>query len=134
MAKNVLNRLAAIIKSRRQARPEDSHTRRLLDLCDRHGHWLHVDGAHGASALLSSVHRHRVRGLERARSLAWDPHKMLLLPLSTGMVLVERRRGSLSRMYQLETSSIPSGLACTARTMTSSRMRRVSSSSRETSW
>jgi len=31
MAKDVLSRLAAIIKSRRPARPEDSHTRRLLD-------------------------------------------------------------------------------------------------------
>ena len=31
MSKDVLGRLAAIIKSRRQARPEDSHTRRLLD-------------------------------------------------------------------------------------------------------
>jgi phosphoribosyl-ATP pyrophosphohydrolase len=31
MSKDVLSRLAAIIKSRRTARPEDSHTRRLLD-------------------------------------------------------------------------------------------------------
>jgi phosphoribosyl-ATP pyrophosphohydrolase len=31
MSKDVLSRLAAIIKSRRNARPEDSHTRRLLD-------------------------------------------------------------------------------------------------------
>jgi phosphoribosyl-ATP pyrophosphohydrolase len=31
MTHDVLSRLAAIIKSRRQARPEDSHTRRLLD-------------------------------------------------------------------------------------------------------
>ena len=31
MIKDVLSRLAAIIKSRRTARPEDSHTRRLLD-------------------------------------------------------------------------------------------------------
>ena len=31
MSKDVLSRLAAIIKSRRRARPEDSHTRRLLD-------------------------------------------------------------------------------------------------------
>ncbi|HEU4629056.1 MAG TPA: pyridoxal-dependent decarboxylase [Gemmatimonadaceae bacterium] len=57
-------------------------------VCEARSLWLHVDGAHGASALLSSRHRHRVRGLERARSLAWDPHKMLLLPLSAGMVLV----------------------------------------------
>jgi len=58
------------------------------DLCDTRGIWLHVDGAHGASALLSPAHRHRVRGLEYARSLAWDAHKMMLMPLSAGMLLV----------------------------------------------
>ena len=31
MSNDVLSRLAAIIKARRNARPEDSHTRRLLD-------------------------------------------------------------------------------------------------------
>ena len=31
MTNDVLYRLAAIIKARRKARPEDSHTRRLLD-------------------------------------------------------------------------------------------------------
>jgi phosphoribosyl-ATP pyrophosphohydrolase len=31
MTSDVLSRLAATIKSRRTARPEDSHTRRLLD-------------------------------------------------------------------------------------------------------
>lgn len=31
MSRDVLSRLAAVIKSRRTARPEDSHTRRLLD-------------------------------------------------------------------------------------------------------
>ena len=61
-------------------------------LCEARGLWLHVDGAHGASALLSEAHRHRLRGLARARSLAWDPHKMMLLPLSAGMVLVRDRR------------------------------------------
>jgi L-2,4-diaminobutyrate decarboxylase len=61
-------------------------------LCEAHGAWLHVDGAHGASALLSASHRHRVRGIERARSVAWDPHKMMLLPLSAGVVLVRDER------------------------------------------
>jgi L-2,4-diaminobutyrate decarboxylase len=64
----------------------------VADVCDAHGAWLHVDGAHGATALLSARHRHRVRGVERARSLAWDPHKMMLLPLSAGMVLVRDER------------------------------------------
>jgi len=57
-------------------------------LCEARGIWLHVDGAHGASALLSPAHRHRVRGLHRARSLAWDAHKMMLMPLAAGMLLV----------------------------------------------
>ena len=61
-------------------------------LCEARGLWLHVDGAHGASALLSPAHRAQLRGIERARSLAWDPHKMMLLPLSAGMVLVRDER------------------------------------------
>ena len=61
-------------------------------LCEDRAIWLHVDGAHGASALLSERHRHRLRGLERARSIAWDPHKMMLLPLSAGLVLARNER------------------------------------------
>ena len=60
----------------------------IADVCDPRGIWLHVDGAHGASALLSERHRRRLAGIERARSIAWDPHKMLLMPLSAGMLLM----------------------------------------------
>lgn len=61
-------------------------------LCEARGAWLHVDGAHGASALLSAEHRHRLAGLARARTVAWDPHKGMLLPLSAGMVLARDER------------------------------------------
>ncbi len=61
-------------------------------LCESRGLWLHVDGAHGASALLSATHRHRVAGLAHAQSIAWDPHKMMLLPLAAGAVLVRDER------------------------------------------
>ena len=57
-------------------------------ICAARGIWLHVDGAHGASALLSPTHRHRLDGVERARSLAWDPHKMMLMPLAASALLV----------------------------------------------
>ena len=57
-------------------------------LCHERGIWLHVDGAHGASALLSETHRGRLRGLGFARSIAWDPHKMMLQPLAAGVLLV----------------------------------------------
>ncbi|MBK5187302.1 MAG: aminotransferase class V-fold PLP-dependent enzyme [Gemmatimonadaceae bacterium] len=67
-------------------------------LCDERGIWLHVDGAHGASALLSPAHRHRVRGLHHARSLAWDAHKMMLMPLAAGMLLV-REEADLAQAF-----------------------------------
>lgn len=61
-------------------------------LCQARDIWLHVDGAHGASALLSTRERGRLRGIERARSIAWDPHKMMLLPLAAGLLLVRNAR------------------------------------------
>ncbi len=61
-------------------------------ICEERGIWLHVDGAHGASALLSSKHRGLLRGIHRANSIAWDPHKMMLMPLSTGVLLVRDER------------------------------------------
>jgi len=64
----------------------------IASICEARGLWFHVDGAHGATALLSSRDRERVRGIERARSLAWDPHKMMLMPLSAGVVLVRDER------------------------------------------
>jgi L-2,4-diaminobutyrate decarboxylase len=61
-------------------------------LCEERRLWLHVDGAHGASALLSPAHRHRLAGLGRASSIAWDPHKMMLMPLKASVVLVRDER------------------------------------------
>jgi L-2,4-diaminobutyrate decarboxylase len=61
-------------------------------LCEDRGLWLHVDGAHGASALLSPAHRRRLAGIHRARSIAWDPHKMMLMPLTASVVLVRDER------------------------------------------
>ncbi len=52
----------------------------IVDVCRRHDVWLHVDAAHGGSALLSKRHRHLVAGLEAADSVVWDAHKMLFMP------------------------------------------------------
>jgi L-2,4-diaminobutyrate decarboxylase len=67
-------------------------------VCTERGIWLHVDAAHGASALLSERPPRALRGLGHTRSLAWDPHKMMLLPLATGMVLT-RDEGDLERAF-----------------------------------
>lgn len=52
----------------------------LAALTRPRGIWLHVDGAHGASLLLSERHRGRLRGIAEADSLTWDAHKMLFVP------------------------------------------------------
>lgn len=49
----------------------------LADVAQERDTWLHVDGCHGASALVSPTHRHLLRGIDRADSVAWNPHKML---------------------------------------------------------
>ncbi len=67
-------------------------------LCEERGLWLHVDGAHGASALFSPTHRARVAGIHRARSIAWDPHKMMLMPLTASVVLL-RDEGELEAAF-----------------------------------
>jgi L-2,4-diaminobutyrate decarboxylase len=61
-------------------------------LCGGRSIWLHVDGCHGASALLSTQHRGRLKGLDKADSISWDPHKMMFLPLSTGALLIRDER------------------------------------------
>lgn len=64
----------------------------IAEVCARENVWMHVDGAHGASYALSGELRHLVRGMERAQSVAWDPHKLLWMPMSCGAVLVRDRR------------------------------------------
>jgi L-2,4-diaminobutyrate decarboxylase len=64
----------------------------IADVARSHGVWLHVDGAHGASFLLSHALRGRLSGIERADSVAWDPHKMMWMPISAGAVLVREGR------------------------------------------
>lgn len=64
----------------------------IAGLCGARGIWLHVDAAHGASALLSAHPPRALNGLRHARTLAWDPHKGMLLPLAAGMVLARQER------------------------------------------
>lgn len=59
----------------------------LADFCEKFNLWLHVDGAHGASALLSDTHRHLLNGIHRADSFIWDAHKMMLMPTLITAVL-----------------------------------------------
>ncbi len=75
----------------------------IADFCQEAGIWLHVDGAHGASALLSAKLRPLLRGIERADSLIWDAHKMLRTPPLCAAVLVRDHRW-LDQAFEQEAS------------------------------
>ncbi|MEL7483810.1 MAG: pyridoxal-dependent decarboxylase [Planctomycetota bacterium] len=59
----------------------------IADVAERHGLWLHVDGAFGGTSLLSPDHRHLMAGLDRADSFTWDAHKMMGVPLVSSVCL-----------------------------------------------
>ncbi len=65
--------------------------RAIGEFCRQHDLWLHIDGAHGASALLSKQYRHYLDGIEHADSLTWDTHKMLGTSALCGAALFRRR-------------------------------------------
>ena len=75
----------------------------LSSFCRDEGLWLHVDGAHGASALVSEKERRLLRGIEKADSLTWDAHKMLRTSGLCTAVLF-REAHSLDRAFQQKAS------------------------------
>ncbi|MBS0395625.1 MAG: hypothetical protein JSR54_13435, partial [Proteobacteria bacterium] len=60
----------------------------LRRLARAEGAWLHVDAAHGGGLAFSPRLRPRLRGLGAADSIAFDPHKMMFMPLAAGGVMV----------------------------------------------
>jgi len=67
----------------------------LADFCAEQGLWLHVDGAYGAFGILDPNVSHLYAGLERADSVALDPHKWLAVPIECSCAIV--RQGNLLR-------------------------------------
>ncbi|WP_232363715.1 pyridoxal phosphate-dependent decarboxylase family protein [Desulfogranum japonicum] len=71
----------------------------LLDLRDRHGFWLHVDGAWGGAAVLSERLRLKyLPRLEESDSFTLDFHKMLGSSLMCNVLLFNGRSGILRKI------------------------------------
>ncbi|MEQ8393805.1 pyridoxal-dependent decarboxylase [Thalassobaculum sp.] len=67
----------------------------IADFAAVEGLWLHVDGCIGALIAIAPDNAYRVAGLDRADSIALDPHKWLHAPFEAGCVLV--RNGTAHR-------------------------------------
>jgi aromatic-L-amino-acid/L-tryptophan decarboxylase len=70
----------------------------LADICAQEALWFHADGAYGALASISPKLRSLFVGLERADSVAADPHKWLYVPYEAGATLV-REPGRMAEAF-----------------------------------
>jgi glutamate/tyrosine decarboxylase-like PLP-dependent enzyme len=64
----------------------------MAGLAERHGAWLHVDGAFGLYARLSPRSGYLAAGIERASSVSSDGHKWLNVPHDCGLAFVREDR------------------------------------------
>lgn len=72
----------------------------IADLCAAEDLWFHVDGAYGGVGILGEGMAGHYRGIERADSLAVDPHKWLYMPIECGCALV-RDAGAMRDTFSL---------------------------------
>jgi len=63
----------------------------IADVCERHEVWMHVDAAHGGSAMFSQRYRSLLKGIDRADSIVWDAHKMMFVPALCAFVFYKQR-------------------------------------------
>ncbi len=72
----------------------------LADIAERRELWLHVDAAHGGGVAVSPAQRPKLRGIERADSIVWDAHKLLMMPALVTAVLYRREADSYAAFAQ----------------------------------
>jgi len=59
-------------------------------IAQEYGIWFHVDASFGGSAAMSSTHKHLLAGIEQADSVAWNPHKVMGVPLSAAAFITRK--------------------------------------------
>jgi glutamate/tyrosine decarboxylase-like PLP-dependent enzyme len=60
----------------------------VSEISRRRGAWLHVDAVYGGNLAFSLRHRHLLRGLKHANSIAVAPQKWLYVPRLSALVLI----------------------------------------------
>src|SRR3954465_111540 len=64
----------------------------VAEVCAQEQVWMHVDAAYGGPAVLADDLRPLLAGIERADSIAFDPHKWLYIPMPAGCVLLREHQ------------------------------------------
>lgn len=63
----------------------------IADICREERVWFHVDACYGGAAILAESLRPRFAGIERADSIAVDPHKWFFIPITAALLLTRER-------------------------------------------
>lgn len=82
----------------------------LSQLAQKYNLWYHVDGAYGASFLLTEHGKKIMEGISLADSIALDPHKGMSLPYGTGCLLVKNKK-TLNWTHSADSSYMPPRLS-----------------------
>ncbi|KKM24841.1 hypothetical protein LCGC14_1601080 [marine sediment metagenome] len=62
----------------------------MSEICNKYDVWLHADGSFGGSIIISDNHRYLMKGIEKTDSFAWNPHKLMNIPLICSVLLVKK--------------------------------------------
>lgn len=60
----------------------------LAEIAKENDCWFHVDAAYGGALAFSDTHKRKLRGMELADSITFDPHKWMFVPFACGATLV----------------------------------------------
>ena len=64
----------------------------LGQIAKKYDLWFHVDGAFGASILISPIYRNLAAGIELSDSFSWDTHKWLMQTYSCSTLVVKNKK------------------------------------------
>jgi len=81
----------------------------LAAIARENGCWYHVDAAYGGPLAFSSQHRNQLRGIERADSITFDPHKWMFVPFSCGATLVSEGGHVLRKSFDMTPEYLKDG-------------------------
>ena len=69
---------------------------KMGQIAQKYDLWFHIDGAFGASILISPIYRNLAQGIELSDSFSWDTHKWLLQIYSCSTLIVKDKKNLLN--------------------------------------